>query len=158
MQNFDVFDIMRRGIPYGPELDWTETEKTWRDRGLMFLCYQTSLTLGFQFIRKSKSCLASRSTITPLTFNLSEWIDVDDFPEKKAEFTGGRLAGQDAVVGQSVKSDIKGHHKNSQLAIVDGQGQHNQVTFTPFIQSNGGEYFFTPSLKLLRDLAVAPAV
>jgi deferrochelatase/peroxidase EfeB len=44
------------------------------------------------------------------------------------------------------------------LSIYDGNHRHNKITFEPFIQSNGGGYFFTPSLKLLRDLAVAPAV
>jgi deferrochelatase/peroxidase EfeB len=62
MQNFDVFDIMRRGIPYGPELrdDERDEGKTKLDRGLMFLCYQTSLQNGFQFLRNRKSPLMSR--------------------------------------------------------------------------------------------------
>lgn len=60
VNNSDKFDIMRRGIPYGPELsdDEKTKEKTEQDRGLMFLCYQTSLSNGFQFIRNRKSSLA----------------------------------------------------------------------------------------------------
>ncbi|KAJ5525225.1 hypothetical protein N7494_011875 [Penicillium frequentans] len=140
VNNSDKFDIMRRGIPYGPELsdDEKKKEKTEQDRGLMFLCYQTSLSNGFQFIR-------------------NRWINADNFPAGKRKFTGGMAPGQDPVVGQLVKGGSQDDDKVLQMAIVDGHKNHNQITFTPFIESNGGDYFFTPSLKLMRDLAVAPA-
>jgi hypothetical protein len=66
--------------------------------------------------------------------------------------------GQDPIVGQSVKGAIEEDDKVLNMSIYDGDGKHNKITFEPFIQSNGGDYFFAPSLKLLRDLAVAPAV
>ncbi|KAJ6096020.1 hypothetical protein N7486_006766 [Penicillium sp. IBT 16267x] len=138
VNNVDKFDIMRRGIPYGPELGPDEKEKTKQDRGLMFLCYQTSLSNGFQFIR-------------------NRWINPDTFPSGKTAFTGGMNPGQDPVVGQSVKGAIEDDDKLLQVSIFDGNKKHNQVTFMPFIESNGGDYFFTPSLKLMRELAVAPA-
>jgi deferrochelatase/peroxidase EfeB len=50
----DMNDIMRRGIPYGPEVGANET-KTEQDRGLMFTCYQSSISNGFQFLKRSKS-------------------------------------------------------------------------------------------------------
>lgn len=53
VNNNDKFDIMRRGIPYGPELGANETS-TQQDRGLIFTCYQTSLSNGFQFIKNGK--------------------------------------------------------------------------------------------------------
>lgn len=59
VDNSDVFDILRRGIPYGEELRDDETTETKLDRGLMFKCYQTNLSLGFEFIRNSKSSLVS---------------------------------------------------------------------------------------------------
>ncbi|KAJ5648085.1 hypothetical protein N7490_004457 [Penicillium lividum] len=137
--NEDKFDIMRRGIPYGEELRNDEATETKLDRGLMFLCYQTSLSNGFQFIR-------------------NRWINPDTFPFGKTEFTGGINPGQDALVGQSVKGAIEDDDKILSTSIYDGNGQHNQVNFMPFIESHGGDYFFTPSLKLLRELSVAPAV
>lgn len=66
--------------------------------------------------------------------------------------------GQDPVVGQPIKGAIEDDDKVLQMSIFDGHKKHNQITFMPFIESNGGDYFFTPSLKMLRDLAVAPAV
>jgi hypothetical protein len=65
--------------------------------------------------------------------------------------------GQDPVVGQSVKGAIEEDYKLMNLSIYDGNKQHNQITFQPFIQSNGGDYFFTPSLELLRELSKTPA-
>lgn len=49
------FDIMRRGIPYGPEVtdDELKQKKTTVDRGLLFACYQSSLARGFEFITNS---------------------------------------------------------------------------------------------------------
>ncbi|KAJ6091822.1 hypothetical protein N7467_003791 [Penicillium canescens] len=139
VENRDKFDIMRRGIPYGLEVGPDEKEKTKLDRGLMFTCYQTSLSNGFQFIK-------------------NRWVDPDTFPADKTKFTGGMNPGQDPIVGQSVKGAIEEDDKVLNMSIYDGDGKHNKITFEPFIQSNGGDYFFAPSLKLLRDLAVAPAV
>lgn len=70
VDNMDKFDIMRRGIPYGPELGPDEELKTKQDRGLMFLCYQTSLSNGFQFIRNRESSLVSRRSFRSLTLDL----------------------------------------------------------------------------------------
>jgi hypothetical protein len=39
------------------------------------------------------------------------------------------------------------------MSIVDGKGARNSISFDSFVQSNGGEYFFMPSLPVLRDMA-----
>ncbi len=44
--------IIRAGIPFGPEIEPGET-KTRRSRGLMFVCYQTSIERQFEFIQKN---------------------------------------------------------------------------------------------------------
>jgi deferrochelatase/peroxidase EfeB len=68
VDNVDKFDIMRRGLPYGPDHDpETEPHKTTQDRGLMFVCYQTSLNNGFSFIKNSKHAFPSKDSIRPLT-------------------------------------------------------------------------------------------
>lgn len=56
VQNKDKFNIMRRGIPYGPEHDPVTEPKTTQDRGLIFVCYQTSFQNGFSFVKNSKPC------------------------------------------------------------------------------------------------------
>jgi Dyp-type peroxidase family len=54
----DRHRILRRGIPYGPEVATsepaygTEPVSDDRDRGLLFLCYQASIARGFAFIQQ----------------------------------------------------------------------------------------------------------
>ncbi|KAJ5111226.1 hypothetical protein N7532_001761 [Penicillium argentinense] len=132
VSNRDMNDIMRRGIPYGPEVGINETN-TEQDRGLMFTCYQSSIGNGFQFLKRS-------------------WINLDTFPADKTEYTGGTNPGQDAIVGQLVKKPQREKHKRLTTSLVDGKGQNTTTSFLPFIQSNGGDYFFSPSLKLLEEL------
>lgn len=45
--------ILRRGIPFGPELDPQEIQQktTLQGRGLLFRCYQSNIANGFQFIQ-----------------------------------------------------------------------------------------------------------
>ncbi|KAF5392263.1 hypothetical protein D9757_001579 [Collybiopsis confluens] len=42
----------RASIPYGPELDALETSTTTADRGLLFLCYQSSIDRGFKYTQQ----------------------------------------------------------------------------------------------------------
>ena len=53
--------IIRRGIQYGPEVCNEEREhnRTQKDRGLLFISYQSNLAEGFQFLQKSKSTRSS---------------------------------------------------------------------------------------------------
>lgn len=48
--------VIRRGIQYGPEVNDRERKqhKTEKDRGLLFVSYQSSLENGFQFLQKRK--------------------------------------------------------------------------------------------------------
>ncbi|KAK5150873.1 hypothetical protein LTS14_009676 [Recurvomyces mirabilis] len=43
------FRIMRRGIPYGDEVDANPSG----ERGLLFVCYQGNISTGFQFIQQT---------------------------------------------------------------------------------------------------------
>lgn len=65
---------------------------------------------------------------------------------------------QDVIIGQSAKGAIEEDDKLLYTCVYDGNKVHNKVTFEPFVQFNGGNYFFTPSLKLLGDLSMAPAL
>lgn len=57
--------IMRRGIQFGPELTRYEhaTGKTEHGRGLLFACYQSSITNGFQFLQNCEQAFAFRQSI-----------------------------------------------------------------------------------------------
>jgi deferrochelatase/peroxidase EfeB len=48
--------IIRRGIPYGPEVSETEKamKQSTKDRGLLFACYQSDLRNGFNFLTTRK--------------------------------------------------------------------------------------------------------
>lgn len=74
--------ILRRGTPYGSE--FVETESPYpsadnpppdQDRGLLFLCYQSSIAEQFEFIQ-------------------TQWANHDDFP--------GPGAGRDPIISQDV--------------------------------------------------------
>lgn len=53
--------ILRRGIPFGPEVTTEErlTKSTKHDRGLYFVSYQSQLSNGFSFLQKRKFVLLS---------------------------------------------------------------------------------------------------
>ena len=55
--NMSVERIIRRGIPYGEEVEDSErqTQKTSRDRGLLFACYQSHISRGFDLMQRGKS-------------------------------------------------------------------------------------------------------
>ena len=53
-QFVDPHLILRRGIPFGPELTSEEklTRRTKHERGLLFVSYQSDLSQGFSFLQK----------------------------------------------------------------------------------------------------------
>jgi len=69
--------ILRRGIPYGPDFDPAVPSSAKDDRGLQFLCYQSSIERGFQFL-------------------MNQWANSGDFP------LGG---GVDPIIGQNTGAD-----------------------------------------------------
>jgi Dyp-type peroxidase family len=74
--------LARRGIAYGPEFQPTEPPYSQgpvgddRDRGLLFLCYQSSLARGFMFVQQS-------------------WANRDDFPQPGD--------GEDPIISQALQ-------------------------------------------------------
>jgi Dyp-type peroxidase family len=77
--------ILRRGIPYGPEVAAGESPYGGgpvpdnQDRGLLFLCYQADIERGFEFIQ-------------------SQWVNRSDFPQP--------ADGVDPVIAQSSTSQL----------------------------------------------------
>jgi deferrochelatase/peroxidase EfeB len=57
LPNTEPHRILRRGIPYGPEVTKAERKagKTELNRGLLFKAYQSNISNGFQFIQSSES-------------------------------------------------------------------------------------------------------
>lgn len=59
----DASVILRRGITFGPELGPDETEKTTKDRGIYFTCYQSDIRDGFNVLMTREFLLDHLSLI-----------------------------------------------------------------------------------------------
>jgi Dyp-type peroxidase family len=117
--------ILRRGIPYGPEFVPGEPAYPGagvpppddQDRGLIFVCYQSSIARGFEFIQ-------------------SQWVNNNDFTQAGD--------GRDPIISQDT---------NPRDFHLTPQDVH--LSIERWVQTTGGEYFFSPSLSALRQLAGA---
>ncbi|RHZ49397.1 uncharacterized protein CDV56_105583 [Aspergillus thermomutatus] len=132
-QEEDASVILRRGITFGPEL--TEEEKrerrTIEQRGIYFTCYQSLIRDGFNFL-------------------MTRWASNSSFPEYKTKtFPDG--PGMDPFVNQRLRSD----HPEGHISLYDGSNPDKTVKLnlgiSPWVDQKGGEYFFTPSMKALRE-------
>ncbi|KAJ4303435.1 dye-decolorizing heme-containing peroxidase [Kalmusia sp. IMI 367209] len=114
--------VLRRGIPYGPEVSSDEkaSNTTSQERGLLFVCYQTSLSKGFSFLQKN-------------------WANGQNFPQSGAGF--------DPLIGQT----NSGGPRTMSGAFISNVTQPLNLV-AQFVNSKGGEYFFSPSIPTLRDV------
>jgi Dyp-type peroxidase family len=144
--------IMRQGIPFGPEVSAAEQSqmKTLEDRGLMFVCYQTSIPFQFEFLQHT-------------------WADNPNFISpgavQKVHADGSTVTvGFDPIIGQNTPQNPPSPQPPDPQA---GQPQPRTAdepipnyptgdvrsTLTipqPFIVPTGGEYFFVPSISALK--------
>ncbi|KAF8225253.1 Dyp-type peroxidase [Tricholoma matsutake] len=114
--------IMRRGVQFGPEVTQAERDsgKTANRRGLLFACYQTSITAGFAFLQQS-------------------WANNAKFQPFQ---TTPQVPGLDPIIGQG----------NRQMSGADPNNPATVLSNIPvFVTPRGGEYFFSPSLKALKQ-------
>ncbi|KAF8223380.1 Dyp-type peroxidase [Tricholoma matsutake] len=122
--------IMRRGVQFGPEVTQAERDsgETVNRRGLLFACYQTSITTGFAFLQKSTSphsptCWANNAKFQPFQ-------------------TTPQVPGLDPIIGQG----------NREMSGIDPDNPATVLSNIPvFVTPRGGEYFFSPSLKALEE-------
>ena len=119
--NDESHRIMRRGIPYGPEL----SIKPGDPRGLLFVCYQSKLDQGFEFIQNF-------------------WVNNPTFPP----VGGPQGAGLDPIIGQNKVADIV--PMNIEPANPDSPN-FGFSGINAFVTPRGGEYFFVPPMSALRD-------
>ncbi|OOF89813.1 hypothetical protein ASPCADRAFT_60793, partial [Aspergillus carbonarius ITEM 5010] len=132
-QHEDASVILRRGITFGPEL--TEDEKTQNktieQRGIYFTCYQSLIRDGFNFL-------------------MTRWASNASFPEYKTK-TYPDGPGMDPFIHQRLHSA----HPDGHISLYDGVNPDKTVKLnlgvSPWVKQRGGEYFFTPSIKTLRE-------
>ncbi|KAF8480542.1 Dyp-type peroxidase [Gautieria morchelliformis] len=119
--------INRTGIPFGPEVTPLERQnhKTSLERGLAFVCYQSILSNGFEFMQES-------------------WANSPGFIFGKTVDGKPFNPGFDPIIGQ----------KNGQPRQTGGLDPKAQGANTSlpqqFVISKGGAYFFSPSLSVLK--------
>ncbi|KIJ48051.1 hypothetical protein M422DRAFT_163272, partial [Sphaerobolus stellatus SS14] len=120
-----VNQIIRAGIPYGPEVTRQEatSKKTIQERGLAFVAYQSAIGDGFQFLQQA-------------------WANQPLFPFGKSD----RTPGYDPIVGANSGQTrfVSGLDPND--------ANHDYTMETDFVVSRGGEYFFSPPISALSDV------
>ncbi len=118
--------ILRRGIPYGPQL--VGVKKPTRkligaDRGLMFLCYGASIEDQFEFLQRRWSNSASQPN----------------------------LGGFDPIIGQNGRRGSRIRFIDCPTPAGTFRIQMQDEWITP----TGGGYFFAPSISAIRDVLAA---
>ncbi|KAF8584885.1 Dyp-type peroxidase [Ramaria rubella] len=122
INGFPTHHIIRAGIPYGPEVTPAETASntTTIERGLAFVAYQSSIPNGFRFLQQ-------------------QWANNPNF----FAHTNFPVPGFDPIIGAN-----EGKPRNVQG--LDPANQTRNITlYTDFVESRGGEYFFSPSLSAI---------
>jgi Dyp-type peroxidase family len=116
--------MMRRGISFGPELSHAEAlgGHTTQQRGLLFLCYVTSLAEQFEFVQQA-------------------WVDAPDFSQVGS--------GVDPIIGQPHTGTLPflGAAPFSEDAT-----NKPQLAVPHFVTMEGGDYFFAPGLDAIQAL------
>ncbi|MBW7971199.1 Dyp-type peroxidase [Bradyrhizobium sp. BR 10289] len=126
--------IMRAGIPFGPEVAEDE-EKTKHERGLMFVCYQTSIIEQFEFIQIS-------------------WANATGFPINKVHpDKTPATPGHDPIIGQA-----KGARAMDEILPNYPMGDTRSTLNMPdaFVKPSAAGYFFVPSISALRNTLAHP--
>jgi Dyp-type peroxidase family len=141
----DPHRIIRAGIPYGPEV----SEGAERDRGLMFVCYQTSIPNQFEFVQ-------------------TKWVNNANFVFGKTRPSPPNPPGENITVG--FDPIISENTTPPAGQPPTGQPQPRTGTDEPipnyptgnvrstlnlpvqgFVVPTGGGYFFVPSISALKN-------
>ena len=124
--------IMRAGIPFGPEVKPDETT-TRHSRGLMFVCYQTSIERQFEWVQRRFS-------------------NDPHFVSGKVRPTGGAVTpGYDPIIGQApdggpraMDEPYPNYPTGNRRSTLDMPHQ--------FVVLTAAAYFFMPSIAALRTV------
>ncbi|PZM10308.1 hypothetical protein CPY51_23415 [Rhizobium tubonense] len=122
--------LRRAGIPFGPEVSDDDTLGAEQSRGLMFVCYQTSIVEQFEFVQQS-------------------WANNPDFVFGKVRPGPGGVAvhpGHDPIIGQAGGP----RHMDEPIPNYPIGSKHKTMDIPQqFIISTAAGYFFMPSLNAL---------
>lgn len=121
------FQMLRRGIPFGPLYDRSDPTNpiNSKERGLLFLAYQRSISNQFEVLN-------------------SDWMNSSSNPSPY---------GFDLLVGQHLSATgANGSRDADYFSSTTGQTQRFAVP-SQWIFPTGGAYLFAPSLRLTKQLA-----
>lgn len=116
--------MMRRGIAFGPELTHAEalSGHTTHARGLLFLCYVSSIADQFEFVQQA-------------------WVDSADFSQVGS--------GVDPIIGQPQTGTLP---FLGAAPFSEDPTNKPQLDVAHFVTMEGGDYFFTPALDAIQSL------
>jgi Dyp-type peroxidase family len=124
--------IIRAGIPFGPEVAPGETT-TKHSRGLMFVCYQTSIERQFEFIQR-------------------KYANNPDFVDGKVRPGGGPVTpGFDPIIGQA-EGDGARQMDEPYPNYPAGSRRTTLTIPEQFVKLTAAAYFFMPSITALRTV------
>jgi len=137
--NTQTHRLLRRGLPYGPvsnsSFDSPDVDGDSVDRGLQFLCFQTSIENQFEFVIK-------------------QWVNNLNFKEEMEANPGSTPATQgggfDPILGQN-----RGGKREFNIMLPDANGVLRPVrlsTDDDWVHPTAGGYFFTASLEALKGV------
>jgi len=135
----DTRRIIRAGIPFGPEVSAAErtSGQTQQERGLMFVCYQTSIVGQFEFVQGTWA-------------NNPEFVS-PVFPKKRADGTLITV-GIDPIIGQAKPPAVARTMDEPAPNFPTGSVVSTLNLAQTFVVPTGGGYFFMPSISALRDV------
>jgi Dyp-type peroxidase family len=126
---------MRAGIPFGPEVSVAEAAngKTATDRGLMFVCYQTSIPNQFEFVQIS-------------------WANNPGFIFNKKHPDGTPvIVGFDPIIGQNASANRARTTDEPVSNYPTGNVRSTLNEPNDFIIPTAAGYFFVPAIEALTN-------
>ncbi|THU91463.1 Dyp-type peroxidase [Dendrothele bispora CBS 962.96] len=160
----DASMIVRAGIPYGDEISSQEREewKTYTDdqkenavcpRGLLFVCYQSSIDNGFY----RQTTGFANNDFFPLTGLVPQKTGQDPILGGPKPVTGTSGTTDIFQEGEVTLDLINNHNEKYEVAGIAKKVVESATSFEQkfFVTSRGGDYYFVPSISTVKSWGAA---